>query len=251
MKCILLCAGYATRLFPLTENFPKALLEIGGRPLLDYTLDEINSIDKIDEIYLVTNTKYAQHFKDWAAKKIDSKKITIFDDGTTSNDNRLGAIGDIKFVIDQAKIDDDMLVIAGDNLFTFKLNDFIKFQEEKGGSAVCVKEETVEKLRGLGVVQVNDEMKIIDFEEKPEMPKSSLGAYAEYIYPRETLATFDRYIAEGNNIDAPGRFVSYLYNIEDVSAYKFEGECYDVGTFAALDEVNEIFNNKNKNIKNI
>lgn len=246
MKCILLCAGYATRLFPLTENFPKALLEIGGRPLLDYTLDEVNSIDKIDEIYLVTNKKYAPHFKAWADSKNNSKKITIFDDGTTTNENRLGAIGDIKFVIDQAKLDDDMLVIAGDNLFTFKLNDFVKFQEERGGSAVCVKEETYEKLKGLGVVQVNDEMTIIGFEEKPAEPKSTLAAYAEYIYPRETLPTFDRYIAEGNNIDAPGRFVSYLYDKEQVSAFKFEGECYDVGTHAALAEVNEIYSKKNK-----
>ena len=131
MKCLLLCAGYATRLFPLTENFPKALLEVGNRPLLDYIVDEVNSLDEVDEIYLVTNKRYTPHFEKWANEKNNIKPITVFNDITTYNENRLVSIGDIQFTIEKANIDDDLLVIAGDNLFTFKLRDFVDFQKEK------------------------------------------------------------------------------------------------------------------------
>ena len=176
MKCILLCAGYATRLFPLTENFPKALLEVGGRPLIDYILDEVNSLEEVDQIYLVTNKKYTPHFEEWAKNKNNVKPITVFNDNTTTNENRLGAIGDIEFVIEKAKIDDDLLIIAGDNLFTFKLRDFVDFQKTKGTSAICVREEDNETLKRLGVVETDSDMKVVGFEEKPAEPK---GKFAE------------------------------------------------------------------------
>ena len=129
MKCILLCAGYATRLFPLTENFPKPLLKVGGRALLDYILDEVNTIDEIDKIFVITNNKYAGHFEKWVEEKNNVKPIEVINDHTLSNDDRLGAIGDISYTIEQGKIDDDVLIIAGDNLFTYKLKDFVDFQK--------------------------------------------------------------------------------------------------------------------------
>ncbi len=244
MKCILLCAGYATRLFPLTENFPKALLQIGDKPLLNYILDEVNTLDKVDEIYLITNQKYTPHFKKWAEEVNNIKPITVFNDGTTTNEDRLGAIGDIQFVIEKANIDDDLLIIAGDNLFTFKLKDFVEFQEKKNTAAVCVIEEDYETLKSRGVVETDEEFKIIGFEEKPADPKGKYCAYAEYIYPREVVPMFKQYIDEGNNYDAPGNFLAYLYKKQPVYAYKFEGTCYDVGTHKALAEVNEIFKGK-------
>lgn len=137
MKCLLLCAGYATRLFPLTENFPKALLEVGNRPLLDYIVDEVNSLDEVDEIYLVTNKRYTPHFEKWAKDKNNIKPIIVFNDNTTNNENRLGAIGDIQFTIEKANINDDLLIIAGDNLFTFKLRDFVDFQKQKYTCRLC------------------------------------------------------------------------------------------------------------------
>ena len=146
MKCILLCAGYATRLFPLTENFPKALLEVGGKPIINYVIDEVNTLNEVDEIYLVTNNKYTPHFQEWADKLNNVKPITVYNDKTTTNENRLGAIGDIEFTIEQAKIDDDVLIIATDNLFTFKLRDFVDFQKQFGTSAICVKTEEYEDL---------------------------------------------------------------------------------------------------------
>lgn len=245
MKCILLCAGYATRLFPLTENFPKALLKIGGRPLLDYILDEVNSLEEVDQIYLVTNKKYTPHFKEWADNKNNIKPITVFNDNTTTNENRLGAIGDIQFVIENAKIDDDLLIIAGDNLFTFELRDFIKFQKEKKASAVCVKEEEQNTLKRLGVLETDEDMRIIGFEEKPAQPKGKYGAYAEYLYPRNVIPMFKQYIEEGNNIDAPGNFLAYLYKKMPVYAYSFEGECYDIGTHESLAYVDKIYNDTN------
>lgn len=244
MKCLLLCAGYATRLFPLTENFPKALLNVGDRPLLDYILDEVNSIDEIDEIYLVTNKKYTPHFEKWAEEKNNVKPIIVFNDNTTTNDDRLGAIGDIQFTIENAKINDDLLIIAGDNLFTFKLRDFVNYQKSKNTSTVCVKEEKYDNLKRLGVVETDDNMTIVGFEEKPENPKGKYAATAVYLYPKEVVPVFKEYIDEGNNADAPGNFVAYLYKKLPVSGYVFNGTWYDVGTHDALAEVNEIYKNK-------
>lgn len=245
MKCVLICAGYATRLFPLTENFPKALLEVGGRPLLDYIVDEVNTLDEVDQIYLVTNNKYTPHFEAWAQAKNNVKPITVFNDNTTTNENRLGAIGDIQYTIDNAKIDDDMLVIAGDNLFTFKLRDFVDFQKQSGNSAVCVKPEEYETLKRLGVVETDDTMKIVGFEEKPAEPKGKYAATAVYLYPRSVVPVFKQYIEEGNNADAPGNFVAYLYKKLPVYGFPFEGQWFDVGTHEALAQVNEIYNEKN------
>lgn len=244
MKCILLCAGYATRLFPLTENFPKALLKVGKRPLLDYILDEINTLEQVDEIYLVTNAKYTPHFEAWAKEKENIKPITVFNDGTSTNDDRLGAIGDINYTIEKAKIDDDILVMATDNLFSFKLKDFINFYNEKKSAAICVKKEEYNNLKRLGVVETNEEMKIVGFEEKPAEPKGEYAATAIYMYNKKIIPIFKKYIEEGNNVDAPGNFVAYLYKKEPVYGYVFDGEWYDVGTHEALAQVNEIYKNK-------
>lgn len=247
MKCIFLCAGYATRLFPLTENFPKALLKVGGRAILDYILDEVNSIDVIDEIYLVTNAKYTPHFEEWVKDKNNKKKITVFNDETTTNDDRLGAIGDMAFTMEKANIDDDIFVIATDNLFTFSLKDFISFYNEKKSPCVCVKEEEdINLLKRVGVAKVDCDMKIVDFEEKPAEPKSKYAVYAEYVYPKEVFPIIKQYLEEGNSSDAPGNLVEYIYKKVPTYAYPFNGECYDIGTHDALAYVNELYNNKNK-----
>lgn len=242
MKCILLCAGYATRLFPLTENFPKALLEVGGKAIIDYTLEKVNEINEIDEIYLVTNAKYAPHFESWAEEKNNIKPIKVFNDGTTSNDDRLGAIGDIQFVIEKVGIDDDILVLATDNLFNFKLSDFNEFYKEKKSPCVCVrKEEDINLLKRIGVASLDEKMRILNFEEKPANPKSNFGVYAEYIYPRNVVPMIKQYLDEGNSCDAPGNLVAYLYKQMPMYAYTFEGPCYDIGTHEALAEVNKIY----------
>lgn len=242
MKCILLCAGYATRLFPLTQNFPKALLEVGGRAILDYTLDEVNSIDEIDHIYLVTNAKYTPHFEEWAKSKNNIKPITVFNDGTTNNDDRLGAIGDMQFTIEKAGINDDILVLATDNLFTFKLKDFVEFYKTKNAPSVCVREEDdINLLKRVGVAKLDEDMRIVDFVEKPAEPQSKYAVYAEYIYPKNVLPMIKTYLEEGNSCDAPGNLVAYMYKRLPTYAYAFNGVCYDVGTHEALAQVNEIY----------
>lgn len=248
MKCILLCAGYATRLFPLTENFPKALLKVGEKSIIDYILDKVNEINEIDEIYLVTNSKYTPHFEEWVVKKNNIKPIQVFNDGTSSNDDRLGAIGDIQFVIDSANINDDILVLATDNLFDFKLFDFNEFYKNKKAPCVCVRKEDFESLKRLGVASLDSNMKILNFEEKPSIPKSEYAVYAEYIYPKEVVPMIKQYLEEGNSCDAPGNLVAYLYKKMPTYAYEFEGPCYDIGTHEALAQVNNLYSS-NKNMK--
>lgn len=246
MKCILLCAGYATRLFPLTENFPKALLEIEeGKPLLNYTIEEINRLDEIDDIYLVTNDRFYTSFKDWADKLNNQKPITIINDHTLSNDDRLGAIGDIQYTINSKNIFDDILIVLGDNLFEFDLKKAMKFYYEKQAPVVGGQiEHDKDLLTRLGVIESDETGKIIGFEEKPPYPKGNIKSLGIYIYPKHIVSVLKQYLEEGNKPDAPGYFLSYLYQKEPVYVYPFEGRWFDVGTHEALAEVRELYKNK-------
>lgn len=245
MKCILLCAGYATRLFPLTENFPKALLPIGDKPLLNYIYEEIETIPDIDDVYVITNNKYYEHFLNWQKNLKTKKNVKVINDHTNSNEDRLGAIGDIIYTIELEKINDDLLIIAGDNLFNYKLADVVNFFKKKNKTTLCAKElDDINLLKSFAVALVDKDDKIISLEEKPENPKSNLGVYATYIYPKEVLPYFVKYKSSGLKLDAPGNFPSYLYKYEDVYIYRFSGECYDVGTLETYKLVNELYSKK-------
>ena len=240
MKALILAAGYATRLYPLTVNKPKALLPINGIPILDYIVNQIETIDVVDEIIIISNHKFYKHFKNWKNTGRSTKAIKVIDDMTTNDDNKLGAIGDINFVLKSKNISDDILVIAGDNFFTFKLHDFYDFYREVDKDCILVKEiNDYEQLRRMGVVLLNSDNRVIDMEEKPKKPKSNMAAFASYIYKKETLPLYNIYLEQGNNPDAPGFFPSWLYRKKPVYAYVFDGECYDIGTPAAYEEVNK------------
>lgn len=243
MKCILLCAGYATRLYPLTKNFPKALLEINhGKSILDYIMDEVYTIDEIDEVYVITNHVFYDHFKMWADGKKGDKNIIVIDDYTTSCEDRLGAIGDIQYTILDRKIDDDLLIIAGDNLFDYSLQDVVSFFREKNHPVVCGKEiYDVELLKRLAVAKVDDSGQIVNLVEKPEKPEGNVAVYATYLYPKDILNEIKRYLDEGNKPDAPGYFVEYLYHKVPVYVYRFNGNCFDVGTVESLQEVRTLY----------
>ncbi len=248
MKCILLCAGYATRLFPLTENFPKALLPIGKKQLLNYIYDQVETIPDVDEVYIITNNRYYQHFVTWQKALKTAKKVKIINDGTNSNDDRLGAIGDIIYTIKQEEINDDLMIIAGDNLFNYKLIDVVNFYKDKNKTVLCAKElDDIDLLRRFAVALVDDDSKVTSLEEKPEHPKSNLGVYATYLYPQEVLKYFDKYQAAGLKMDAPGHFPAYLYQFEDVYVYKFQGECYDIGTHETYQLVNDLYSKNDLN----
>ncbi|NJD02193.1 MAG: nucleotidyltransferase family protein [Ruminiclostridium sp.] len=242
MKAVIIAAGYATRLYPLTMNRPKALLTINGKPIIDYICDEIDTIDIIDEILVVSNHKFINNFLCWVCKRTGKKKIKLLDDGSISEEDRLGAIGDIKFVLDKENIKDDVLIVAGDNFFTYKLLDFYKFFLECKKDCIAVHEvDRIEDLKRMGVVKIDENARVIDFAEKPENPQSNIAVYASYIYLKDTLPLFDTYLREGNKPDAPGYFPAWLCLKKDIFAFSFDGECYDIGTHEALSEVRKKF----------
>jgi glucose-1-phosphate thymidylyltransferase len=231
MRTIILAAGYATRLAPLTDSIAKQLLPVGGRPMLDWVCDKVEEVS--DDIHVVTNSRFAEDFRRWASGR---SGVTVDDDGTASNDDRLGAIGDIAFVLERTGLDDDLLVIAGDNLFEFGLPGLAAFWESNGvASAVAVYDcGDVELATHYGVVELDEDERIVGFEEKPSEPASTLVATATYLYHREHLPLIERYLAEGNPPDQPGRLVAWLFRREPVYGYTFEGEWYDIGSPAQL-----------------
>ena len=242
MKAIILAAGYATRLYPLTLNMPKALLPIGGKPIIDHIVAQMDTVEELDEIYVVSNDKFAGHFEEWAKTAKSRVPIKVLNDGTTDDSNKRGAIGDISFVIDEMKIDDDLMVIAGDNFFTYSLKDYVRFFREKDRDCVCVKVwEDESQLSQFGIALLDWAGKVLDIEEKPAKPKSNTVVFAAYLYKKETVPMFAEYLAAGNKPDAPGNFPAWLYKKQDVYAYTFDGECYDVGTPESYHEVCEMY----------
>lgn len=231
MQCILLAAGYATRLYPLTENMPKALLKLGNKTILDMVVDKISEVKDIENIYIVTNEKFHTHFENWAKTYTSGKKVKVINDHTTNNDNRLGAIGDLKYVIDGENVDDEILVMASDNIFDFSLNDFVALYREKNADMICAHPiENKELLHSMGVVELDNDNKVVSFEEKPASPKSDLGVPPFYLYKKETVKLVDKYLREGNNPDAPGHFVPWLIGETDVYAFVFDATRIDIGT---------------------
>lgn len=242
MKAIILAAGYATRLYPLTLNMPKALLPIGKKPIIDHIVEKMDTVEELDEIYVVTNDKFAGHFEEWAKTAKSRVPITVLNDGTTDDSNKRGAIGDIAFVIEKAKINDDLMVIAGDNFFTYSLKEYVRFFREKDRDCVCVKVwEEESQLSQFGIALLDEKGMVLDIEEKPAKPKSNTAVFAAYLYKKETVPLFAEYLAAGNKPDAPGNFPAWLYLRKEVYAYTFEGECYDIGTPDSYREVCEMY----------
>ncbi len=242
MKAIILAAGYATRLYPLTIDKPKALLPIANKPILDYIVDEIETIEEIDDLIIVSNHKFYPNFEKWCKEKESRLNIIVLNDNTTDDTNKLGAIGDIEYAIEKLNIDDDILVMAGDNIFTFKLKDYYNAYKEKNSDFVLVKEmDRIEDLRRMANVEITSDGKVVGMVEKPQNPKTNLAAFASYIYKKDTVPLIKKYLQDGNNPDAPGFFPSWLYKHKDVYAYTFTGECYDIGTPESYKEVNDIF----------
>ncbi|MBI4115882.1 MAG: nucleotidyltransferase family protein [Candidatus Omnitrophica bacterium] len=242
MKIVLLCAGYATRLYPLTKDQPKPLLPISGKPLLEYLLEELKELSLVDGIYLVTNGRFYPHFEKWASGKRYPWKIEVVNDGTKTNETRRGAIGDLLFVVERFKIHDDLGVFAGDNFFQFDLRGFKEFAESHRPhtSIGVVNVESVELAKRYGIVRADEERRIIDFYEKPEKPPSTLASTGVYWFSKESLDLLDRYVEEGHNADRPGDYICWLVKVDRVYAYPFEGKWFDIGDLASYQQA-EIF----------
>lgn len=238
MKCLILAAGYATRLYPLTENFPKPLLTVGEKTILDWLIDDIDSASLVDEYVVISNHKYAEHFIKWAEGK--SQKITVVDDGTSSNETRLGAVKDIQFAIDQLNLDDDMLIIAGDNVLDFSLTKFISYAKEKNTSCIMRYYESEEKkLSKCGVVSIDDNDKILDMEEKPAKPKSHWCCPPFYYYTKADATLVQKGIDSGCGTDAPGSYIAWLCTQVDVHAMEMPGKRYDIGNLESYEKVQQ------------
>ncbi len=237
MKAIVLAAGYATRLRPLTDKIAKPLLPVGGRPMVDYIYDKVADVAEVDALHVVTNARFAQGFSRWAAGHGGRLPVTVHDDGTTSNEDRLGAIGDIRFTIDRAGLaGEDLLVVAGDNLFEFSLAEYVSFWRAKGdGSCIALYEcPDRELVKQYSIVGIDARDRITSFVEKPANPTSNLVAIATYLYPGEHAALIPDYLAEGGSPDQPGNLVAWLYSHVPVYGFSFEGEWLDIGNHQQL-----------------
>ena len=237
---MILAAGYATRLYPLTENFPKPLLEVQGKTILDWLIDDIDTLGVIDEYVVISNHKFAHHFDKWAKEK--AQNITVVDDGTSSNETRLGAVKDIQFAIEKLNIDDEMLVIAGDNLLDFSLTEFVKYAQNKKASCIMrYYESSEERLHKCGVVEIDDTDKILDMEEKPATPKSHWCCPPFYFYTREDAKLVGKGIESGCGTDAPGSYIAWLSAQTVVYAMEMPGKRYDIGNLESYKNVQETY----------
>jgi glucose-1-phosphate thymidylyltransferase len=246
MKAIILGAGYGTRLYPLTLNTPKALLRVGRQTILDRIIDKIESIKACSGVYLVTNDKFFPHFSDWERSRASSVSVAVINDGTVSNETRLGAIGDINLVLRKKGIDDDLCILGSDNLFEFDLDDFVTFGSSHiVSSAVALFDVRDKKLaRKYGICSIDENSKIVEFEEKPQAPKSTLAASAIYYIPREKIKRFYEYMATDLPKDAPGNFIRWLAREDTVFGFVMPGAWYDIGDIQSLKKADEEFKNK-------
>lgn len=242
MKNIVIAAGYATRLGELTKNFPKPLLTIGRSTILGRMLDDIDTIDDIDEHVIVTNHKFAHIFEEWVSNQNYTKPITVIDDGTETNETRLGAVRDLLLAIDKCDIDDDILVVAADNILDFSFRGFVDYAKEKGTSCImCHYQPSKEKLQRTGVVILDDNNKVLNMEEKPHDPKSTWAVPPFYLYKKSDLPMIMDCMNHGCGYDSPGNLAHYLVCVSVLYAYKMLGERYDIGTMDGYREVYEKF----------
>ena len=245
MKVLILAAGYATRLYPLTLTQPKPLLPVAGKPMIEYVLDNIEPAGGIDRVYVVTNAKFADHFQRWAdqyRKAHPKLEFTIVNDHSTDDSNKLGAIGDLHLVITKEQVDDDLIVVAGDNLFNQSLGDFGACIRRRNAPVLGVYDVgNLEEVKKYSSISLAPDGRITNFEEKPKNPASSLIGIALYYYPKAILPLIKQYIAEGNNPDQPGRLIQWLYPRTPVYTWSVPGLWFDIGSKETLEEANRIF----------
>jgi glucose-1-phosphate thymidylyltransferase len=248
MKAVILAGGYAKRLWPLTKDKPKPLLRIAGRAIIEYVLKEIETTTDIDEIIISTNSKFEDKFREWLKKYKSNKKVKLIAEPTMAEGEKLGSVGALGFLIKKIRLDEDMLIIGGDNIFEFKLKDFIGFIKKKQSSGLAFYDikykEKVKERYGIGVLDKNKIM--IDFQEKPEKPKSSLVSTACYLFIKKDINLINKYLEEGNNPDAMGFFISWLYKKEKVYGFVFDQPWFDIGSFESLEQANNYFSTRFK-----
>lgn len=242
MKNIVIAAGYATRLGELTRNFPKPLLQIGESTILGRMLDDIDRIDDIDEHIIITNHRFAHIFEEWAAAQTYTKPITIVDDGTTTNENRLGAVCDLLFAMEKLAITDDILVVAADNILMFSFQEFVDFAHEKDSSCImCHEQPSIERLQRTGVVVLDENHRVLNMEEKPQVPKSHWAVPPFYIYLRKDLDLVRHSVENGCGKDAPGNLAHYMVDNTVMHAWPMSAGRFDIGSLDSYEEAKQLF----------
>src|SRR3989338_1526313 len=239
MDAIVLAAGYGTRLYPLTKDKPKPLLDVVGRPIIEHIVRKLEKISEIVKIYIVTNAKFEKQFKDWLRNFDGEKPVEIVNDGTTSNEDRLGALGDLHFAINEKNLNDDLILIAGDNLFDLSLPDaYNYFKKRKSNVIVLHDVRDLALARQYGIVEVDNSSLVINFVEKPISPKSTLASTGIYLFPKKTIELIKKYIAQGNNPDKTGNLIEWLHKREKVHSYVTDKKWYDIGSMEQLEKAN-------------
>ncbi len=247
MNCVILAAGYATRLYPLTENFPKPLLKVGEKTIVDWLIDDLDRLGKIEKFVVVSNAKFAKHFYQWRDDKAAGKdglvptkaKIEVLDDGSTTNETRIGAVKDILFAIEKAELAGDLLVLAGDNVLDFSLRKFVEYFEKKSDGCCLMRyyEPSEAKLRKCGVLQLDENDRVIDMTEKPAEPKSHWCCPPFYAYRGVDAEKIRGALAQGCGYDAPGSLAAWLCANETVYAMEMTGKRYDVGNLESYQKI--------------
>lgn len=244
MDAIILAAGYATRLYPLTKNMPKPLLNVAGKPIIEHIIKKLDKIDSVDKIYIIANDKSEQQFIKWLHNFNAEKPIEIINDGTKSNEDRLGALGDIHYAINSKNLDNDIIIIAGDNLFELSLIDVVNFFKKRKSNVIVLHDvKDFELAKQYGIVEINNNI-IVNFEEKPISPKSTLASTGIYLFPKKTISLIKKYIAQGNNPDKTGSFIEWLYKRETVYSYVTAEKWYDIGSLEQLERANKHYKQK-------
>jgi len=230
MKGLILCGGYATRLYPFTIDFPKQLMPIADRPLLDHIMDKLHELPEIEDVYLVVNERFVKRFEGWASRYRGPKRLSILNDHTTSDADKLGAVGDMAFAIEEAGFAEDLLVMAGDNLIPFSMRELMDFYHARKGAAVPLYDVgDLELVSRYSCVEVGPDGRVLSFQEKPKRPKSTLIAICMYVFPAETLGLVRRYLDGGGNPDAPGHYLAWLHKQVPTYGFKFDGVWFDIG----------------------
>lgn len=242
MKNIIIAAGYATRLYPLTENFPKPLLKIGSRNILERMLDDIDPLTDIDSHIIVTNHRFAPIFEEWLSTVSYTKPIKIIDDGTVSNETRLGAVRDLLLALDRCAINDDIMVLAADNILEFSMRGFVDYFKEKGSSVImCHHEPELRRLQRTGVIAVDENMRVLEMQEKPEKPVSNWAVPPFYIYSHKDLPLIRECMSHGCGFDAPGNLAHYLAEVTTLHAWPMPAGRFDIGSLDSYREAQERF----------
>ena len=242
MKNVVIAAGYATRLGELTRNYPKPLLEIGSNTILGRMLDDIDTIPEIDEHIIITNGRFANIFEFWAQKQHYTKPIRVVDDGTVTNETRLGAVCDLLFAMDKLGLDDDLLVVAADNILFFSFQEFVDFAYSKQTSCImCHEQPSIEKLQRTGVIVVDDNWRVLNMEEKPQVPKSTWAVPPFYIYLKKDLELVRHSVENGCGKDAPGNLAHYMVEHTTMHAWPMSAGRFDIGSLDTYEEAKKLF----------